>query len=523
MDTIVNTSTQSATMKDSSFIRQRRAARGIDTAMDLMRSTLSQEIDGAERILKLLVVIAALATVYFVAAKLGLKLAFVHASVTAVWPGTGIALAAFLILGYKVWPGILLGAFLANVTTVGSATASIGIAIGNTLEGLVGAWLVNGLANGRNVFDRAQDIFKFAYLSAALSTTVSATVGVASLLLTGFARGEDFGSIWLTWWLGDAVGCLVVAPFLILWAANPRIRWNRSQVLEAAALLLGLVFVGLTVFAGLFPSEIKNYPLEFLCVPFFIWVAFRFGQREAATALVVLSAITIWGTLHGFGPFVRENPNASLLLLQAYIGVTAIMTLALAAVVSEHREAESQLLQMAVTDPLTGLANYRQLINMLEGEINRSKRTHRPFAVLFLDLDNLKKINDCNGHVVGNRALRRVADALRTSSRAMDTCARFGGDEFALILPEAEEVAAAQVARRIAERLARDGDEPRITVSAGVAVYPRDGETIEALLGAADSILYYAKSSRVSPSRMKPGKARHVGEDAIFQKIAGSL
>src|SRR5712692_2026573 len=163
------------------------------------------------------VVVLGLAAVYVLAGKLGLLLAFVHASATAVWPQTGIALAAFLLLGYRVWPGILLGAFLANVTTEGTIATSLGIAVGNTLEGFVGAYLVNRFAGGRHVFDRPQDVLRFAVLAGMVSTAVSATIGVTSLALGGVARWTDYGPIWLTWWMGDAGGALVVAPLLILW------------------------------------------------------------------------------------------------------------------------------------------------------------------------------------------------------------------------------------------------------------------------------------------------------------------
>lgn len=445
------------------------------------------------RLLKNLAVLVALAAVYFVAGKLGLRLAFVHASATAVWPPTGITLAAFLILGVRVWPAIFAGAFLVNLTTAGSVATSIGIGVGNTLEGVVGAYLVNRFAAGRHAFEHARDIFKFALLAAMVSTTVSATCGVTSLALGGFARWADYGSIWPTWWLGDAAGDLVVAPVLVLWSGRPRVRWSRGQVFEAAILLVCLCIVGLTVFGGLFPSDIKTYPLEFLCIPFFIWAAFRFSQREAAMAIVVLSWIAIWGTLRGFGPFVGETQNESLLLLQAFIGVTAVMILTLAAVVSERKQVEEQLRQLAVSDPLTGLANYRQLMYVLDAEIKRSQRTERPLAILFLDVDDLKQINDRNGHLVGSRALCRVAEALRASCRAVDTAARFGGDEFALVLPETAAAAARRVAGRIGQRLARDSEKPAITVSVGVAVYPRDGTTVEVLLGAADRALYEVK------------------------------
>src|SRR5438132_1388320 len=371
--------------------------------------------------------LVALAAVYVIAGKLGLKLAFENASATPVWPCTGIALAAFVLLGYDVWPAVLAGSFLVNITTAGSVATALGIAAGNTLEGLAGAYLVNRFARGRRAFDRPQDVFAFTVLAGIVSTTVGATVGVTTLAFTRFARWAEYGAIWWTWWLGEAVGDLVVAPAVVLWAAAPRLRWNRAQWIEAGALLLWVVVVGFTVFGGLFPSRVKNYPLEFLCFPFLIWAAFRFAQREAASAVVVLSGIAIWGTLHGFGPFVRATRNESLLLLQAFMGVTSVMTLALAALVAERSQVEERLRQLAVSDPLTGLANYRQLTYAIDAEIKRFQRTERPFAVVLLDMDGLKKINDSHGHLVGSLALCRVAETLFGSCRAMATVARTPG------------------------------------------------------------------------------------------------
>src|ERR687887_659089 len=289
-----------------------------------------------------LVMVSILAAVYLIAAKLGLKLAFVHASATTVWPPTGIALAALLVYGYHVWPGIFVGAYLANVTTAGTVAASLGIAAGNTLEGVTGAYLVNRFANGQNAFDRPQDVFKFALLAATVSTIVSATVGVISLSLSGLAHWADFGAIWLTWWLGDAVGALKVAPLLLLWLKNPRVRWLQERGREAACLVLCLFVVGQVVFGGWPPLRDNDYPLDYLCVPILVWAAFRFGPREAATATVLLSGIALWGTLHGNGPFARETPHESLLLLQAFIGVTALLTMAFAAVVSERDRMEAK-------------------------------------------------------------------------------------------------------------------------------------------------------------------------------------
>lgn len=449
-----------------------------------------------------LALLAGLAAVYFVAGKLGLRLAFLHPSATPVWPPAGITLAALLILGARVWPAIFAGAFLVNLTTAGTVATSLGIAAGNTLEGLVGAYLVKRWAGGLRAFDRPRDVLKFAVLAAGASTTLSATCGVTSLALGGFAPWEDYASIWLTWWLGDATGDLLFAPVVLLWSTNPQMRWRPRAGLEAPVLFGGLALVGQFVFGGLSPTAIGNLPLEFLCIPMLLWAPFRFGPRESATAVLLLSWISVRGTLRGLGPFARATPNESLLLLQAFLGVASVMSLSVASVVLKRRRVEARLRELSVSDALTGLANYRHLMTRIEGEIRRSQRTQRPFAVLFLDVDGLKQVNDRHGHVVGSRALCRVAGVLRQVCRAVDLASRYGGDEFAVVLPESDEAAASQLARRIRGQLTLDAEPPRLSVSLGAAIYPRDGETAEALLDTADRLLYEMKSRRgVRPPR----------------------
>jgi len=440
-----------------------------------------------------LAIVAVLAVVYFGTAKLGLRFAYVNPSATALWAPTGITLAAFLIFGFRVWPGAFLGAFFANLTTAGSVLTSIGIATGNTLEGVVGCYLVRRFARGKQTFERAQDIFKFAFLAGMVSTTISPTIGVTSLALGGFANWTEYGPIWRTWWLGDGVGAVVVTPLLLLWRENPRLNWTREQIVELAVLFLGLFFTVWIVFGGRFHSEVKNYPLEYLCIPFLIWAAFRFGRRKAATATCVLAGIAIWGTLQGYGPFSRETLNTSLLLVQSFVGIVSVTNLALAAEISERKRADERVQQLVATDPLTGLANYRRLIEAIELEIKRYGRSGRPFAILLFDLDGLKKVNDTHGHLVGSRALCRLADVLRAHCRQLDTPARFGGDEFAVVLPETTSAQAQQIAARIRERIASDGESPPISASVGSAVFPDDGDSIDKLLSAADRALYGMK------------------------------
>jgi signal transduction histidine kinase/ActR/RegA family two-component response regulator len=282
--------------------------------------------------------------VYVIAGKFGLMLASLHASASPVWPAAGIALGALLVLGYRAWPAIFIGAFFVNLTTAGNVATSLAIASGNTLEALCGAWLVNRFADGTTVFDRPQGVFKFA-LAAAVSTIIGPAFGVTSLALAGFADWANYGAIWLTWWLGDATGDLLIAPLIILWSIPSKRRWNRREAVEVGILLLLLFVLSEVVFGGWFTISAKNYPIAFICGPIVIWTAFRFTQRETASGIFVLSAIAIWGTLHGFGPFLRETENQSLLALQSWTAVLTITAMALSAGMAERKRAEEALQQ----------------------------------------------------------------------------------------------------------------------------------------------------------------------------------
>ena len=458
---------------------------------------------------QVLVGLAACAT-YVFAAKLSLRLASVHPSASPFWPPTGIAIVMLLLLGLRYWPAIFVGAFLVNLTTAGSVLTSLGIGAGNCLEAVAASYLVSRFANGKDVFERTRDILLFALYAGILSTAIAATFGVTSLALGGYAPWHLYGIMWRTWWLGDAAGALVFAPFLLLWSANPILKWSRRQFAEAAALLVSTVLISSIVFGPVFHSHVSNDPWTFLCTPFLIWAAFRFGPREASAIICLVCAIAVIGTTHGYGPFALQSPNDSLLLMQSFLSIQALMTLVFAAEVSERRRQEEQARMLAVRDPLTGLANYRLLVERVDEEIKRYGRTGKPFAVLLLDLDGLKKINDEYGHLVGSLAICRVAEVLHLSCRETDTAARYGGDEFALVLTESSAEAATVVAQRVAQRLLQDAEEPRLSVSIGVAEFPHDGATIEHLLSAADQALYNDKR-RAPRSLNGPDAAKRLG------------
>jgi len=286
--------------------------------------------------------ILAVAAVYFCVGKFGLSLAVVHPSASAIWPPTGLALAATLLWGYRLWPGIFLGAFLVNFSTPGNPATDFGIAVGNTMEALLGAWLVNRFAHGAKAFDRARDIFGFVLLAAMVSTVVSASVGVTSVCLGREARWEQYAAIWSTWWMGDMMGDLMVSPLLLIWLRRPWPRLRPAQVQEAAGVLFAVVLVSVLIFLPRIPSGRENQ-LKYLCLLPLLWAAFRFRQHGASVCASVLSGIAFWGTWQGIGPFVTLDPNKSLLFLQAFGGTMTLTALVVAAVVSERQRFEQRL------------------------------------------------------------------------------------------------------------------------------------------------------------------------------------
>ena len=280
------------------------------------------------------------AVVYFAGAELGLSLASLHQNVTPVWPPTGIAIAAVLIFGPRVLPGVFLGALAANLYTSLPIPFTFGIATGNTLEALIAGFLLSRSKRWRNSFNSVGEVLTFVVYAAVLAPLASATIGSLSVLLGDPSQRGDFTPLWLTWWMGDGFGALIFSPLILSWSSSFRI--NREDVPEITSLFVLLLIVSLIVFGGWFPGPVKTYPLAYLCLPCLLWAALRFDQRIVTSAIVLITVVAVWGVRQTYGPFMQPSRNVTLLLLISFVGTSSLMTLLVAAVTSERRTAEAE-------------------------------------------------------------------------------------------------------------------------------------------------------------------------------------
>src|SRR5215471_2413768 len=565
-----------------------------------------------------------IAGVYLVAAKLGLTTAFSAEQVTLVWPPTGLALGILMLYGPDLWPGLLLGAFVANLTAHQPPAVALAVAAGNTLEAMTAVALLRRFIGTPMSQSWQRSMLAVVLFGAVASTMISATIGVTSLCVGGLQPWSSFWTMWRTWWLGNAAGDLIVAPVLLAFTARPRdMRW--PQLVEIGALVAGLSVTSVVVFARRFDSAV-HYPLEYLVFPFLIWAAIRFGIAGAAFANLLTATIAISGTGGGFGPYAIGQGEERLMLLQIFLSVVSSSGLLLGATVSDrdaarvrragmleaaldciismdqvgriiefnpaaerafgytraqaigqdfadliipehlrefHRRAimrhhrlgdpgllgrrfetvavradghefpielsmsrvptagapiftafirditeqkrmVKQLAFRATHDGLTNVLNnvaFMERLTLAARQANVGGR--HDIAVLFVDLNKFKQINDRFGHVVGDRLLIAIARRLRAAVRPSDSVARLGGDEFAVLLEHVTDRADVEaVVHRVQgamdEPFNVDGHEIHASVSVGISLASKDGPRPEDLLRAADSAMYFVKTGRAA-------------------------
>jgi diguanylate cyclase (GGDEF)-like protein len=355
----------------------------------------------------------------------------------------------------------------------------------------------NALVRFRGTHDRISLILAFGFVLAGLieaGTSMTFAHGLA-------AHPGAGGHISIAWLAGRTLlGILLLAAL----AVERRVPVSRDpgKEMAVATLIVGAVAYLTSVFYFMLPAPPKIQPEALIprpwdLAPAAIYVAAAIGYRwrlrraNASLDRALYVAAILNAICHLTMSESQHVLDAAATLAHIFMVLSYVVVLG--GTLLDNAQLFDQVSRLASSDPLTGLANHRRLFEVLETELLRSRRTGRSFALLLFDLDGLKKVNDKYGHLTGSRAIRRLGAALRANSRAIDTPARYGGDEFALVLPESGENEAKQAAVRICEQVANDGEEPAISVSVGLAVYPMDGTTIEKLLASSDRALYKMK------------------------------
>jgi len=382
-------------------------------------------------------VVVGLAAVYVAAARFGLIFDAVAGFATLVWPPTGISIAALLLFGYRAWPGVFIGAVVANLMTGATLPVALGIGVGNTLEGVAGALLLRRTPGFLLTLENVKSSVAM-MLAALASTLLSASIGVASLYLGGVIASSGLRMTWRAWWIGDMVGAIVVTPVILVWARPPRTRIH-AQKLEMAALGLALIIICRLAFFGdhvaLFATPFHQTNLLFAAL---IWAAFRFGQRGSATAAFLVSVAAVTATVLGHGPFVQSPLRSGLLSLQTFLATTDATLLLFASALAERRvalndayraheeaaranSAKSQFLAVMsheLRTPLNGIAGYAQLLrdgiygSLNEKQLNavaRIRTSEQRLLSLVEELLGFASVE--KGDVVVEREDVRVVDA----------------------------------------------------------------------------------------------------------------
>lgn len=367
----------------------------------------------------------------------------------------------------------------------------------------------NALVRFRGTRDRIALILAFGFMLAGLIELGTSMTFYRGMLVA--TAGAYPGQTSLGWLAGRTLLAILLIAALVVENRIPVSR-EPAKEMAGATLVVGAIAYITSVFYFMMPAALKVHPnaviprpWDLLPAAIFAAAAVMYGRRLRRADASIDRALFVASILSVLCNVAMSQSDRMLdapyslahgLVVLSYIVV-------LGGTLIDNAQLFDQVSRQANLDPMTGLANHRQMFEVLQSELQRSGRTGRSFAVLLFDLDGLKKINDRYGHLTGSKAIKRLAVALRSGSRAIDTPARYGGDEFALILPESTTTDAQQAAKRICDRLANDGLRPKITVSVGVAVYPADGISVEKLLGAADASLYRMKSTGEKKPRMR--------------------
>ena len=457
------------------------------------------------------------ALLYVLTAQVGQVVAMPPGNITPVWLPSGIMLALAVVVGPRIAPGVFLGAFAGNAWAYFTPEDAVWVMVAGTTNGLGDVLATVGMAlllqrwlGSDRWFDEVRDVAAFVGVGAVLGGLISAAFGVGALVACGFMEPELASTAFLTWWTGDAVGVVLLAPPMLVWRDGFPKTWSGTQWAVAAVVLAATVGVGV-IGVGLLEVSDPVKIGSLVVTPVLFWVSLDLGRRFSYLVFAVVGLLAILATALGLGPFQGIGPSvlfpgtpfASLVALQVFLGALS-MTILLLSVIATQRAAarvalvaaNAALAHQSRTDVLTGLPNRMHLNEVLDNALARAVRHAEPFSVVLGDIDHFKRVNDTFGHNAGDVVLQAVARELATGLRAVDMAGRWGGEEFLMVLDRCDDEGAGQLAERVRQRVAAL-DHPEVgcvTMSFGVAAY-RPGDDRSSLVGRADAALYAAKAS----------------------------
>lgn len=437
--------------------------------------------------------------IYIPVAKLGMWLAVEPGNVTPLYPAAGIAFLAYLRFGPRILPGIFTGGMLGNLLSMPTETSLMACLLAATLIG-VGEALASHVAGRLAQLVGSPERFLLSarnsvlFYCICLFWLISPTVGVSALCMTGLAPWQEYGFLWLTWWLGDALGIMLVVPVALLFLH--RAAWQTRTTSTHRLTWHGLIYV--SALAILISAD---YPIIYLLIPITVIAVSLYRQWGAAVGSTAPFLCFLPANIAGIGFYAGFEAPFGLIYLQLLLGVNAFVAFYIAATLHENSELSHQIVlatEEADFDPLTRVLNRRGFFKKAAGAISDAQHIGQNSLLVMLDIDDFKTVNDTYGHGVGDVVLKRVADTLREHTRTGDLVARFGGEEFLILLTTVEPQFRHSVVDKLLDALRcidwSDvfSDHP-VTCSAGCLVVKND-EDIQTLIHQADHLLYRAKA-----------------------------
>lgn len=461
-----------------------------------------KELNRSYRIIEIVAVIV----VYVATARVGQIFAIEPGNITPVWIPSGIMLAWVLLRGYRIWPGIFFGAFFGNSWAyLGSASSSellgalfAGVfnGFGDSLCVVASAMLILKYANGKNVFENLRAYMGFTIFGVVLGPLISALFGVTSLVLFGILDGEVYWLSLLTWWIGDGVGVLMLTPLILAFSYPEHDLSERPASVELVLFYLAALTY-IVVVLGIRPSNFLLVNSPYLFFPLLLWAITRFGSRVSLLLACTIIVCHVVLEYAGVGPFHEGDSFYRAMSLQFFVLVTIFSIYLVSALVADRDRSYRLLQDEHRHDPLTGIYNRQYFDERLSQEIARQRRYKQPFSIIMYDIDFFKKVNDKYGHQVGDKVLQKLTCLVRMQVRDIDVLARWGGEEFMVLMPETDTKGAELFAERIrreVEQAELIADE-KITISLGVVQASPDKEVdLPSLIGCLDAALYAAKN-----------------------------